>query len=323
MLGWSASEALGRPFYELVSAPESLSDIDVLKDTVRRGNTWRGEYRLKHRDGHTIPVLASVTPVLDDDDNLVGVIGAYADISELKATEDELRFHKHIVDAVGQAVIANDLGGNRPVSYWNHAAEQMLGWSAEEALGQNVLEMLPAPGYEGLMREVGQRIRLGETWQGELGLRRNNGETIPAIANVSRIQDETGEFIGVIAALTDISELKATEEELRFNKHIVDAVGQAVVVSDTEGTISYWNRAAEEIYGWTAEEASERKREGLCLLLNGSEPLCNLLSAVVKRAVLKVKPVLQAGEIEHEHEQSARKLARTPQGNRYRTNSSQ
>src|SRR5215211_2433487 len=51
---------------------------------------------------------------------------------------------------------------------------------------------------------------------------------------------------------------KRTEESVRFQSLLLDAVGQAVIATDQQGKIVYWNRAAEELYGWSAEEAAGR-----------------------------------------------------------------
>jgi PAS domain S-box-containing protein len=41
----------------------------------------------------------------------------------------------------------------------------------------------------------------------------------------------------------------------RFHARLLDAVGQAIIAADPQGKVIYWNRAAQELYGWSAEEA--------------------------------------------------------------------
>jgi PAS domain S-box-containing protein len=60
---------------------------------------------------------------------------------------------------------------------------------------------------------------------------------------------------GVSAYLRDISERKQAEEEIRFQAHLLDAVEQAVIATDLEGNIIYWNSFAEWLYGWSSAEA--------------------------------------------------------------------
>jgi len=52
----------------------------------------------------------------------------------------------------------------------------------------------------------------------------------------------------------DITGRKSAEEQIRFQARLLDAVGQAIIATNPQGTIIYWNRAAEELYGWPKEE---------------------------------------------------------------------
>ena len=60
---------------------------------------------------------------------------------------------------------------------------------------------------------------------------------------------------GVSVYLRDISERKQAEQEISFQAHLLDAVEQAVIATDLEGKIIYWNSFAERLYGWSASEA--------------------------------------------------------------------
>ena len=56
----------------------------------------------------------------------------------------------------------------------------------------------------------------------------------------------------------DITGCKSAEEQIRFQARLLDAVGQAIIATNPQGTIVYWNRAAEELYGWPKEEVMGR-----------------------------------------------------------------
>jgi PAS domain S-box-containing protein len=56
----------------------------------------------------------------------------------------------------------------------------------------------------------------------------------------------------------DITRRKRAEEQIRFQRRLHDAVGQAIIATDLQGRIIYWNRAAEELYGWSREEVMGR-----------------------------------------------------------------
>jgi PAS domain S-box-containing protein len=77
-------------------------------------------------------------------------------------------------------------------------------------------------------------------------------------ANSSPIYDEEGRIVAGILVAQDITEQKRVEERLRFQAHLLDAVGQAVTAIDMQGKITYWNRRAQDLYGWSAEEVMDR-----------------------------------------------------------------
>ena len=56
----------------------------------------------------------------------------------------------------------------------------------------------------------------------------------------------------------DITGRKSAEEQIRFQARLLDAVGQAIIATNPQGTIIYWNRAAEELYDWPKEEVMGR-----------------------------------------------------------------
>lgn len=59
----------------------------------------------------------------------------------------------------------------------------------------------------------------------------------------------------VLMQVEDITERKETEEQIRFQSQILDCIDQAIIATDLEGQVQYFNRAAENLYQWPAEEA--------------------------------------------------------------------
>jgi diguanylate cyclase (GGDEF)-like protein/PAS domain S-box-containing protein len=252
LFGWSADEVIGKDVRTIVPSDEMLLDVEKIGEKVRTGETWAGAFTLRHRGGSSIPALGSVAPVWGESGDVIGVIGSFTDISELKAAEENLRFHKHMADAVGQAVVVSDVAGR--ITYWNRAAEHLYGWTAEEAIGQFVYELLPADGGEQAAVDITELLAGGSSWSGEFTVRRRDGSEFEAYFTDAPIFGEDGTIIGIIGVSHDISERKAYEQQIRFHKLLLDAVGQAVMATDQQLRITYWNRAAEELYGWKAGE---------------------------------------------------------------------
>jgi PAS domain S-box-containing protein len=80
------------------------------------------------------------------------------------------------------------------------------------------------------------------------------------------LQEERDLLNAIAERLGSIIERKQAEQQLRFQSHLLEAVEQAVIVTDFEGYVIYWNPFAEWLYGWSAEEAMGRRTRELELI---------------------------------------------------------
>jgi diguanylate cyclase (GGDEF)-like protein/PAS domain S-box-containing protein len=126
--------------------------------------------------------------------------------------EEQLRFQARLLDAVGQSVIATDLEGK--VIYWNSAAEDLYGYSSEEALGRSLRDLTLSEELLDQAEGVASELRAGRTWSGETLLRRKDGSRVPVLGTATPVFDERGNLAGMIGVSADISERKALEAEL-------------------------------------------------------------------------------------------------------------
>jgi len=205
-----------------------------------------------------------------------------------------------ILATARDAIVAIDARGR--ITLFNPAAEQVFGYRAEEALGQNVSLLMPAPyrdehdeylrRYErtGEARAIG-RIR---SVQG----RRKNGEVFPIELSVS--ESRVGDEVLYTAIVRDISERLATEEALRverdFAERLIDTAQIIVLVLDAGGRIVRYNAHTEQISGrrladvrgadWFATFVPERDRARMRALCEDA----------IKRGQLRdhVSPILTA-----------------------------
>jgi PAS domain S-box-containing protein len=125
--------------------------------------------------------------------------------------KEDLAFPAFLLDSLEQAVIATDLKGN--ILYWNRFAEKLHGWRAVEVLGKSVLDVKPAEQCTGEAREILQRVLRGESWAGEITLKRKDGTSFPAFVTASPLYDSERRLIGVASACHDISQRRAIERQ--------------------------------------------------------------------------------------------------------------
>jgi diguanylate cyclase (GGDEF)-like protein/PAS domain S-box-containing protein len=130
----------------------------------------------------------------------------------LASKEEELHFQAMLLEAVGQSVVATDLEGK--VLYWNRAAQEIYGWSSEEALGRSLRDLTVCEESLEKVEEVRSVLRAGRAWSGETLLRRKDGSHVPVLGTASPLFDDRGSLVGMIGVSTDISERKTLEAEL-------------------------------------------------------------------------------------------------------------
>lgn len=144
-----------------------------------------------------------------------------------------------MLDAVGDAVMATDPDGR--ILYWNAGAERLYGWTRDEVLGRNIIDVTPSEQTRDEARAIMERLRRGESWVGEFQVRDKAGRRFLARVNDSPVFDERGELIGVIGVSADVTTRKQVEEALRF----VSSAGEALASSlDYEETLQRVPRLA-------------------------------------------------------------------------------
>jgi PAS domain S-box-containing protein len=117
-----------------------------------------------------------------------------------------------LLDAAGEAVLATEPDGT--LVYWNEAAEELYGWSEEEVLGRNVLDVTPALGSEERVTEIMERLKAGDSWSGEFSVQRRDGTVFHALVTNTPVRDEHGNLTAIIGVSRDITKLREIQEEL-------------------------------------------------------------------------------------------------------------
>ena len=258
VLGYDSDEAIGTMNVFDHVHPDDLSH--VLEETEKvppEGGifTNEAEYRFRRKDG-SWRWMESMGTYLLDDPAVGGLVVTSRDVTERKEAEERLRFQAQLLGAVGESVIALDLDGR--ILYWNRAAEGMYGWSAEEAMGRRLREMVVPENLRGRAEDIAAQLRKGRSWEGQFEVRRRDGTTFTVEGTDTPVFGQDGGLVGVIGVLRDITERKEIEEALRRNekyfRSLVQNASDVITVLEADGTIRYVSHVVEQVTGHRPEE---------------------------------------------------------------------
>jgi len=178
----------------------------------------------------------------------------------LQQDRERLHFQAQLLGAVGEAVIATDLAGT--ITYFNHAAEELYGWSAQEVIGLNCVDVLTNEATAEQSAAIMAQLGRGESWSGEFVVRRRDHSTFLAMVRNSPILNVAGEMIGIKGISQDISSQRRTETALQTTRELMEgafhAISDGLVIQGPDGSIIQCNTAAEEILGLSSDQIAGR-----------------------------------------------------------------
>jgi PAS domain S-box-containing protein len=145
---------------------------------------------------------------------------------ERKRAEERLAYHAHLLENVHDAVIATD--ERLVVTAWNKGAEEMYGWSADEALGRNVWDVVPTDLSEEQRAEAIRELSGRDRFVTEVVTYAKDGTPVYVEGITIALREEPdGEITGYVNIRRDVTERKRAEEALRRRDGILSAVAFA------------------------------------------------------------------------------------------------
>jgi|GEM_PF-1787781 len=249
-----------RPLLEFVAS--KIMDMEAFMARVKylyehRKETSRDEIILKDSrvfDRYSAPMTGS-------DEQYYGRVWYFRDITEHKEQEKMIKeqalFFESLIETILNPVFYKDKEGK--YLGCNKAFEKMLGIPKDQIVGKTVYDLSPQEKAEQyhkkdmeLLREGGIQTYEYEVKTAEHGLREMQ-------FNKSIFKDASGNPLGIVGVMVDITEIKRTEQTLREKIDTLGAITNsaqdAIIMMDSEGKVIFWNPASERILGYPSQEA--------------------------------------------------------------------
>jgi PAS domain S-box-containing protein len=190
----------------------------------------------------------TISPIHDEHGSIVGASKIARDITAARQAERDRAYLAAVVESSSDAIVSKDLNGI--ITSWNRAAERIFGFTADEAVGQSIMMIIPDDRQHEEAAII-DRIRAGQRVEHfETLRRRKSGELITVSVTISPITDSRGAIIGASKIARDLTSQKQTEELLRM-------AGEAAQIGlwdvDVLNDVLFWDARCRAMFGISPE----------------------------------------------------------------------
>jgi PAS domain S-box-containing protein len=251
LLGYSKEELLNLSLSQ-IDAAYNIESISSAFDAIIKSKEQHANFPTIHRrkDGSTFSVEVYLRCFTENGQPYI--LALATDTSVLKKVQDELNFHSILLNNITDAIVSTDQ--NFIVTSWNKYAEEIFGWSAQEAIGRSATSLTAAIYPNSTLEEVGALLFKNGFWKGEIITRKKSGTTFSALISIGVLKDDAGTVAGTVSVLKDISERKKKDEQIKHLAELVNKVSDAIISVDKNYDIVTWNSGATMIYGYEENE---------------------------------------------------------------------
>jgi PAS domain S-box-containing protein len=259
LLGYSPSELVGRPFYELdVLAPEYMELALVNALRIFAGESLASlEYVFVAKDGTRKIGELSGAPMYSSDGKVIGAVATGRDITERKQMEEELRLLSDAVSISQDGIAITDLEGKYLEA--NDATLKMHGVeNRADFLGKLATEFIAPEDLGCLTAKMAEALGTGYVPYIEYQCLKTDGSKFTVESSISVIKDRNGEPKGYVAVSRDITERKKMEAALQTSEKLyrllAENVRDVIWTVDMNLRLTYCSPSITQLTGYSVEE---------------------------------------------------------------------
>ena len=260
VMGRPPAELIGRNWRDRVH-PEELPRLEESFGKVLPAPGSRAglQFRYQHCGGNWI-WLDGIGVNLLHEPEVQAIVCTLREITQGKQAEAQVRESEELFRLIADAIphmlwlkradLSSEYINQRGLQYSGITQEEIQGWDWMQAVHPD------------------DALRTGQAWQEtvlggtafecEYRLRRADGQYRWHLVRSLPLRDAEDEIVKWVGTCTDIHDQKLAEERIHEQAALLDEAQDAIFVKDLEGRITYWNKSAERLHGWTAAEALGR-----------------------------------------------------------------
>jgi len=261
LTGYDVSDLLQNrqvSFSDLIVPEDRQLVWDAVQAGVAQRSPFRVGYRTRTRDGLLKWVWEQGVALFDEHGDVEALEGFIADITERRTAEEALReseeLQSAIIAASPLAIVTVGLDGL--VTSWNHAAEAIFGWAADEVLGRPV-PLVPESELSASQAMRAQVMEGHAFSQVELTRQRKDGSPVEVSLSTAPVRDRDGAVVALVGMFEEITVRKQAEAALRDSEAHLRSVFRAAPIGIgmvTRRVLTAVNERVCEMTGYTAGE---------------------------------------------------------------------
>jgi PAS domain S-box-containing protein len=256
ILGYEPREMVGKAVYDFIHPNDLAKALEASKKAFNDTSGGKMEVRVRRADGSYILAEGIGKILTDENGQITGTVLTSREITERKRIEQALKeseekYRKLFEEAMDAIFVADAETGI--LIDCNHTATTLTGRTKSEIIGKHQRFLHPPEKVVGKFSKTFEQHRTDK-----------EGIVVKdkIVTKSGKVRDVTikGNLIEVNGkkmlqgVFRDVTESKTFFEKNRFQSRLLSSVGQAIIATDTNGKIIYWNHAAEQLYGWQETE---------------------------------------------------------------------
>jgi PAS domain S-box-containing protein len=257
----------GYGYADLIGIPMSafISHVDKKEEVIDRMNNYQSSpitIQSIRKDGSPIKITMIGSDLIWKGKNYrvlrISEIPLTADGSEVLPLQDRIDTLTLLVRAMDAPIIATD--GQFIIRSLNRQAEILTGWIEEDAIGQSIfdaLSLIPLNKPQ-QVANIELSLKTRGAYKSQVKLISKTGQQLIAAASMAGRFNSDGQLVEVAMTFYDLTQIIYTNQQLDLHSIVVRNVKDAIIITNLDFRISFWNQAAEAVYGFTAEEALGR-----------------------------------------------------------------